>query len=151
MKAPLLQSERSRLSNFAKDVAGTAKLKVIETSPYEVKIESEAAQLHFELGCWLHFYRFQIGMVGKDGLKARIDCAKRIFLAGYQNPHYDFFTVFDFGERQFDTLFEMGDAELVLEGLRIEASKDRSGQIAAAFHYFGWSLICEHREKSLCV
>ena len=67
----------------------------------------------FELGCWLHFYSTR---VYATGTWARIDCVRRLLLAEYEqlNPSYDFFTVFDFGERQFDTCFEMDDSQSVM-------------------------------------
>jgi hypothetical protein len=77
---------------------------------------------------------------GAEGLKSRIDCARRIFLSGINNPGYDFFTVFDFGERQFDSIFEMGDAEQVIEAIRLLIPGDKSGNIAKAFANFGWPL-----------
>lgn len=72
----------------------------------------------------------------------------RIFLAGFNNPCYDFFTVFDFGERQFDGIFEEGDAEEVIDGLRKEIPLDSSGQIATAFEYFGWPVAVKSRSAA---
>jgi hypothetical protein len=39
---------------------------------------------------------------------------------------------------QFDTIFEMGDAKEVIEGLRQLIPTDMTGNIAKAFEYFGW-------------
>jgi len=56
------------------------------------------------------------------------------------NPGYAFFTVFEFGEREFDTIFEMGDSAQVLNGLRKLAHRSRSQHIRQAFAEMGWSL-----------
>ena len=51
-----------------------------------------------------------------------------------------FFPVFEFGEREFDTSFEMGDTAQVLDGLRKLAHRSRSQHIKEAFDEMGWSL-----------
>ncbi|NMG28430.1 hypothetical protein [Aromatoleum evansii] len=137
-RAPLSARERAQLQRDAADVRATAQRKGLTLDAWEEREESAIAREHFELGCWLYWYQHQVYREGKDGLQARIECAERIFLAGFTNPKYKFFTVFDFGERQFDTIFEMGDSAQVLEGLRERLKKDKSGKIAEAFTYFGW-------------
>lgn len=141
IKAPLTAAVLARLRADAKDVRATARRKNVTLDDWDEKQETAAAKEHFELGCWLHYYNRRIGLADNDdGLKDRIDCARRLFLAGLNNPGYAFFTIFDFGERQFDTIFEMGDAEQVISGLRELARNDQTGQIARAFAYFGWPL-----------
>jgi hypothetical protein len=89
------------------------------------------------LGCWLFYYSRRIY---SESVDTRIDCARRIFIEGIANPGYRFFTVFDFGERQFDTLFEMGDAEQVVDGLRRFLYSDSNGNLSAAFRQMGWPI-----------
>lgn len=108
--------------------------------PHEEAQETAAAKRHFDLGGWLYYYSRRIYLEGEEGLKHRVDCAKRIFLAGINSPGYRFFTVFDFGERQFDTIFEMGDADQVISSLRDLVKQDRTGNIGQAFAYHGWPL-----------
>jgi hypothetical protein len=48
--------------------------------------------------------------------------------------------VFDFGERQFDRIFEMGDAQNVIDTLRDAVDTDSSGLMHKAFVHFGWPL-----------
>lgn len=139
-KAPLPAATRTRLSSDAQNIKAAAHRKQLTLDHWEERRETEVAQTHFELGCWLHFYRGKIGLPNETGLRARVECAMHLFLNGVQSPGYDFFTVFDFGERDFDTIFEMGDAEQVLEHLRTAAPKDKSGMIAKAFSHHGWPL-----------
>lgn len=49
-----------------------------------------------------------------------------------------FFTVFGFGERDFDSLFEMGDADQVVAGLR--AMLDSDVHIRNAFLFHRWPI-----------
>ncbi|MCK9985386.1 MAG: hypothetical protein AzoDbin1_01858 [Azoarcus sp.] len=136
--APISARERAQLQRDAADVRATAQRKGLTLDAWEEREETEAARHHFELGCWLYYYQSRLYRNGEDHLQARIDCAERIFLAGFPNPKYRFYTVFDFGERQFDSIFEMGDSQEVLAGLRERMKKDKTGKLAAAFAYNGW-------------
>ena len=133
--APITAAERKQLAANLADLRGTAERNRTTLDDWEERNEREAGRQHFELGCWLYYYNRR---VGTEGVEARIDCARRIFLEGITNPRYQFFTAFSFGERQFDTIFEMGDAKEVIEGLRQLIPTDKTGNIAKAFEYFGW-------------
>jgi len=93
-----------------------------ELEDYEARIEFDYARNHFELGCWLAYYALRVGRT--DGLKDRIDCSARIIRSGIRDIGYKFYTVFRFGERQFDTCFEMGDADQVFAALYERAQTD---------------------------
>lgn len=137
---PISEAERARLRADARDIPATARRRNTTLDAWDLRSESAAAKKHFALGCWLFYYSRRIFLTGPEGLRHRIDCARRIFEAGFANPGYAFFTVFEFGEREFDTIFEMGDSAQVLEGLRKLARKSRSPYIKEAFAEMGWSL-----------
>lgn len=115
--APIDDDKRARLKQDLKDIGACAKRKGVVIDPFEVRRESLRGLQHFELGCWLHFYAPRVGQIG--GLWARIDCLRRLLVSDYGafSPGYDFCTVFDFGARLFDTIFEMGDSDLVLKAV----------------------------------
>ncbi len=138
LTAPLTLIEREQLCADAKDVRAAAQRKNLTCDDWDAKRETAAAKENFELGCWLFYYSRCVGLTDSSGLLSRVDSARRIFLAGINNPGYQFFTVFDFGERQFDTIFEMGDSAQVIGALRSLIAGDQTGQIARAFNYFGW-------------
>lgn len=137
---PLSEAELARLRADARDIPGTAKRRNTTLDAWDLRSERAAAEKHFALGCWLFYYSRRIFLTGPEGLQHRIDCARRIFEAGLGNPGYAFFTVFEFGEREFDTIFEMGDSAQVLDGLRKMAHRSRSQHIRQAFAEMGWSL-----------
>lgn len=139
-KAPISRATRQQLQADAENVRGTALRKGITMNTHEEQRESAVAREFFEVGCWLRHLSRHLYALGPDGLAARIECAKRLFLAGIVNPRYDFFTVFEFGERQFDTIFEMGDAGAVIDALRKSIPDDATGRIEKAFAHFGWPL-----------
>lgn len=145
-KAPLTAKELAILRADSQNIRAAAERKALTLDAREERQETDAAKQYFDLGCWLYYYSRRVYLDSAEGLKNRIDCARRIFLAGLNNPGYRFFTVFDFGERQFDTIFEMGDAEQVIDGLRQLAKADQSGRIAQAFTYFCWPLTLEAPE-----
>jgi len=137
---PISEAELARLRADARDIPATARRRNTTLDAWDLRSERAAAEKHFALGCWLFYYSRRIFLTGPEGLKHRIDCARRIFEAGFANPGYAFFTVFEFGEREFDTIFEMGDSAMVLEGLRKLAHRSRSQHIREAFAEMGWSL-----------
>lgn len=143
--APLTAAHLAQLRADANDLWAAAARKSVTLDRWEHSDERAAAREYFALGTWLFYYSTRIGKV--DGLQDRIDCARRIFEAGIERIGYQFFTVFDFGERQFDTLFEMGDAGEVLDGLREIAHKGRNENLLRAFQLMGWSL--ERKQAAL--
>lgn len=136
-KAPLTAAERQQLIADAANIRAAATRKGHTLDAWEEIDERNAANTHFELACWLFYYSRR---VYGDAIEARIDCARRIFTAGFTNPGYQFFTVSDFGERQFDTIFEMGDSAQVIDGLRKYLFTDTSGNLRKAFEYMGWPM-----------
>lgn len=136
--APLTAEQLKQLKKDAKNVRAAALRKNLTLDAWEERIETRAAAEAFHLGCWLFYYSKRID--SPDGLADRIDCMRRIFEAGYKSLGYDFFTVFEFGERQFDTLVEMGDAKEVIDGVRKYINDDtpQGRNVRAAFEYMGW-------------
>jgi hypothetical protein len=139
-KAPIPIVVRNQLMQDAKNIKATAVRKQVTLRPIEEVAERRMAQKHFELGCWLHYYSSKVGLDSEAGFKARVECAMRLFLSDIASPSYGFFTVFDFGERQFDSIFEMGDAGEVIDRLRYAIQTDSSGLIEKAFGHYGWAL-----------
>lgn len=107
-------------------------------SHWDAADELDHARQHFELGCWLHHYAGTVGQ--PDALADRIDCVRRCWEAGVYDVNYSFYSVFRFGERQFDTCFEMGDGEQVAQALMELAREDPDGPIAAGVRKFGWEM-----------
>lgn len=142
---PLPQKQIDQLRRDASNIRATSARKGLSPpSDLDVHCESAMAQSHFELGCWLNYYRRLITKDIKpgdnEGFLARVDCAKRIFQSGIMNPRYEFFTVFDFGQRDFDAIFEMGDSDCVIDALRDEILYDSTGNLARAFKHFNWPM-----------
>lgn len=109
-------------------------------SAWDEAREAEAAKEHFSLGCWLHYHLEFTLALSKDELDRRVDCMYRIFTAGIKNPKYLFYTVFEFGERQFDSIMEQGDAWQVLELIRLRYREKPTPGIREAFENYGWEL-----------
>lgn len=137
---PLSASTIRKLMFDLHHLKETADRKKVSINPYEEQEEFLAGQENFELGCWLHYFSRRVSHQGKKGLSARIQCARKLFEKEVFRPGYKFFTVFDFGERHFDTIFEMGDSQEVIAGLRKLIPTDSSGNLVKAFNYFGWPI-----------
>ena len=139
-KAPISETVRRRLQSDAANLPAAAARKQVTLHQFELSKERLAAQTNFELGCWLHYYSQRVSMPTEKGFDARVDCLKRLIMADQRRPGYDYFTVFDFGERQYDAIFEMGDAQEVIDKLRESIPQDTTGRIAEAFRQFGWPI-----------
>ncbi len=139
-KAPVSKTQREQLRKDLSNLAATAQRKGTTLDAYEASREGRVGKEHFELGCWLYRFNHLRGLTAEQDLKERIEIVARLFLAGIQNPRYDFFTAFDFGERQFDSIFEQGDAMEVIDGLRDLIPQDKTGKIAEAFGAYGWPM-----------
>jgi hypothetical protein len=137
---PISKAELDQLRLDSKNVRAAAERKGTTLDRWEEAEESAVAKSNFMLGSWLYYYSKQVDQRGQHALKNQIDCLYRLFRAGFDNPGYQFFTVFNFGERQFDGLLEDGNASQVLQGLREIYQKHGDKGIADAFAYFGWSL-----------
>lgn len=138
-KAGLSTSELAMLKIRALNIQATAKEK--GNSPldsWDLQNEIWHAEKHFELGCWLYFYSKKVGKEGSAGLFFRIGCLKKIIKSGIEKTGYSFFTVFDFGEREYDTIFEMGDGDLVKKAILAEIPKDTTGLFKTYCANMGW-------------
>lgn len=104
-----------------------------ELETYEAKREYDTARQNFDLGCWLAYYAPRLREPA--ALQDRIECAVKLLRAGITDPGYDFYTVFRFGERDYDTIFEMGDADQVVAALFERAALDN--ELAAGLEKSG--------------
>jgi hypothetical protein len=111
IKAPITKEQRTMLKSRLVDVKKTAAdLGDAILSNYEYKTEQAIGKQQFELGCWLFWLSEKVYIHGRKGLPYRALCMALLEEQGII-PGYDFYTVFRFGERHYDTLFEMGDAK----------------------------------------
>lgn len=139
-KAPLSVATCIQLDHDARNIEATAARKCVSLDKWAARSEKETAKKHFAIGCWLYHFTTLRGLGAAQYLQARVELLVRLFMADIQHPSYDFFTVFDFGERTFDSIFEEGDGEQVVNGLREYLERDTSGLMQKAFNYFGWPL-----------
>lgn len=149
-KAPLTGDQLRKLQRDALDIRATAKRKGVSLDSWEERRESAAARTHFELGCWLYHYTLLRKQSPQESLKARVNVLLKLFMSGIHNPGYQFYTVFDFGERQFDSMFEQGDAQELIAALREHLVKDKTGKIREAFDAYGWPLSAEPSDATPC-
>ncbi|MER2511977.1 MAG: hypothetical protein ABTQ25_06105 [Nitrosomonas ureae] len=133
-KAPISKSERDMLLADRANIKGAAQRKGVTLDDWDEQRESNAAKNNFELGCWLFLAAKSYSAPAED----RAEFLRRIFISGRARLDYDFFTIFNFGERQFDSLLEQGDGDLIIDILRNEIPGDKTGGIKRAFNYHGW-------------
>jgi hypothetical protein len=137
-RAPLSNAVRERLRRDLQNMEATAARKQLHFDAWDAIFDKDDGERHFELGCWLYYYSTRIRR--PEAFQDRVDCARRIYLAGFQHLNYRFYTVFDFGEREYDTLAEMDDSAEVVDALRSLIPLDKTGNLAKAFAYNKWPL-----------
>lgn len=137
-KAPLTREQLQQLQRDSQDIRATATRKQVTLDAWEERSESIAAKAHFDLGCWLYHYTTLRGLTPAEHMRARVNVLVRLFMNDIQNPRYRFYTVFDFGERQFDGMFEEGDSSELIAELRKYLANDETGRMSKAFDCFGW-------------
>lgn len=118
--APINTAVRAKLKADSASVGAVlaaAQCKGNTCDRHEARREFIAAQEHFELGCWLVHYAALPGTFDN-----RLACARLLMETGVGNPGYDFHTVFGFGERDYDNLFETRGGGDVLATLWAEAT-----------------------------
>jgi hypothetical protein len=122
-------------------VVACARRKGISLSRFEAIEEQHYASEYFNLGAWMHYFsiRFQSIRDTEKRLNDRADCLEMLFKAGIFEPKNKFMTVFDFGDRQFDAMFEQGDSGDLLDVLRRRMTGDASCYIATGFQHHNWS------------
>jgi len=140
-RAPISQRLRTQFERDSRSVesllAAAERKGYTQMSRWEAEEEYRTARTHFELGCWLAHYADRLSREANP--QVRIDCVRRIWESDITNPGYRFFTIFGFGERNFDTCFEMGDGDKVAAALKAMAIEDPTGPIAAGVRAFGWN------------
>ncbi|CAJ19958.1 hypothetical protein LN565_01015 [Xanthomonas euvesicatoria pv. euvesicatoria] len=98
VRAPISASTRDDLRrncNTTQAVVETAARASKILEPRDAYKEFRAAQDHFEVGCWLVYYRQQ--MAGEGAHEAIYECAELLRRHGLQEPTRNFETVFGFG------------------------------------------------------
>jgi hypothetical protein len=133
-KAPISKKERDMLFADRANIKGAAQRKGITLDAWDEEQESAAAKNDFELGCWLYLSSKSYSAPAED----RAEFLRRIFISGFASLGYEFFTIFNFGERQFDSLLEQGDGDQIIDILRSEIPGDKTEGIKRAFNYHGW-------------
>jgi hypothetical protein len=143
---PLSKAVISQLRIDASNVRAAAVRKNLVLDKYEEREETLAAKRYFQLGAWLYYYKHEMWRDrGRNYLDMQVACLLRLFQAQIPSPGYRFFTVFDFGDRDFDTLFENGNSAEVLQELRAIYFQTKDAAIASGFAYHGWQLSDERQ------
>jgi hypothetical protein len=142
------RNEKQKLRAAIRDMAGTISAKGnAMLLPWMLNRNQEVCNRHFDTLCKLKGLMPDIYKEGDIGFKARVEFLKTVWVAGIykQVISYQFFDVFDIGERQYDTCYEMGDGEAVTNDLVRQAeSNPKLMSAAVAIYGDGWQ---EFRER----
>lgn len=143
-RAPISDAQRRMLHRRLNDLHATAKRKGCTLSSWEHANEKIAGELYFEVGAWGYWSSLRRSRLSVQD-RARVSFA--IFAAGLTHIGYEFYTSFDFGERDFDAFYEMGDSKEVIDALADLVRLSGHAVAAQGMRQLGWST--EDRQHSL--
>lgn len=142
-RAPLTAQTLSYLWSGAAAVDVCASRKGISRTPDQLRQDQTLAAEQFELGCWLHFYSLRV--LDPQMTAFRIDCLRRILLSDLNDcsPGNGFHAVFDFSQREFEAILEMGDVTDVLQAI---APLQTLPSIRRKLEQAGWHRLLDPQE-----
>ena len=135
-KAPLSHTARKAISKDITNFKSVAKAKGQAVDTWEAHYEQRVTEDHFELTCWLKW--FMATQARRDCVATRAMIVFLIFENGIKRIAYEFHTITDFGERQFDNIFESGDSSDVLVQLNRLVSAFGGELSKAGLANYGW-------------
>lgn len=108
--APISLAQRQTLRRRLANLRATAARRGTTLDEWDEHRESRAGEQHFELGAWCWWSTQRADLT----IENRVAVIFAMLASGLTSIGYEFFTAFEFGEREFDRFFEMCDgAELV--------------------------------------
>lgn len=116
----LSNTEKSRLRAAIANMKGAIAAKGNEPlSEFEMRRNTALCTEHFTTLCRLKALLPQTSKETILGREARVEFIKTIWLAGIMSEvkDYAFYDIFDVGDREYDTCFEMGDGTQVMHAL----------------------------------
>jgi hypothetical protein len=134
----LSNTEKSRLRSAIADMKGSIAAKGNEPlSEFEMRRNTELCKKHFTTLCRLKALLPQTSKETALGREARVEFVKTIWLAGILSEvrNYAFYDIFDVGDRQYDTCFEMGDGTEVMHALVRKARRSKALRAEAVSLY----------------
>lgn len=119
--APVSLRDRAMLRRRLADLPAVARRRGTTLSDWDRRIEEAAGRTHFEVGAWLWWAQQRGERLTLDD-RARVVFA--VLASGLTTVGYEFFTVFEAGERDWDSFFEMNDGAELVEAVaaRVRAS-----------------------------
>lgn len=134
LQLTLSNTEKTKLRAAAKNMKATiAAQGNAPLSEGEMRRNSELCLKHFSVLCKLKALLPQIKRQDQHGLEARVEFVRTIWLAGIlrEVKEFAFYDVFQVGDREYDTCFEMGDADEVMDAMIAKAKRSRNLNDAA--------------------
>jgi len=135
-RAPLSNTDRKAITKDIANIEVVARAKDYDCSASEARYDKRMAEDHFELTCWLKW--FMTSQARRDCVATRALIVFLIFENGLQGLAYEFHTITDFGERQFDDIFEKNDGGDVIVQLNRLVSAFGGERSKVGLAYYGW-------------
>jgi hypothetical protein len=111
-RAPLSAAQRAKLHRDLQRIEQVAARRGTTLDAWDKLAEQTAGRTSFEVGAWGYWAHLRGADITVED-RARVIHA--VLCSGDDDVGYRFFTVFHFGERDFDNFFEQGDSAQVLE------------------------------------
>lgn len=113
-RAPISERDRAMLRRRLADLPAEARRRGTTLDTWDLRIEQTAGRIHFEVGAWLWWAQRRGDRLTLDD-RARVVFA--VLTSGLTTIGYEFFTAFEAGERDWDSFFEQGDGNEVVQAV----------------------------------
>jgi hypothetical protein len=147
LQLTLSNIEKAKLRAAIKDMKGT--IAAQGNAPLcerEMRRNTELCTEHFTVLCKLKALLPQITRQDELGFQARVEFLRTVWLAGiiHEIKTFAFYDVFQVGDREYDTCFEMNDSDKVMDALIAKAKRSKNLNAAARDIYQGsWNRYLE--------
>lgn len=135
--APITARQRTMLRKRLANIEATARARGVTLDAWDKYTEEDAGRTHFELGAWL-WWAAHHGVVNSGCVETRAHVVHMILASGKSDIGYEFYTVFEFGERDFDSFFEYGDGLDVVMAVRRLVFESGNPTAITALREAGW-------------
>lgn len=134
-RAPIGPAQRAMLKRRLANLDATARRRGTTLDAWERAAEAHAGRIHFEVGAWGWWSQQR-----RDALtlhdRARVVFA--VLASGLTTVEYEFFTAFQFSERDWDAFFEMHDGSELVQAVSDIVHHSGHATALAGLQANGW-------------
>lgn len=141
-RAPITVAQRAALQRRLCNLPKVAARRGTTLDDCDRRREEREGRAHFEVGAWGWWAsRRRASLTLED----RANVVFAVLTSGRTCVDYEFFTAFEFGERDFDAYFEQGDSEHLVDAIAAKVYASGNAVALEGLRANGWDRPCRQR------